>query len=1393
MTGFTNQSTVNMATFNSLAYGVVDGKGVYVAVGGSPLPYSVATVMTSMDGVTWTSQASPTVGTGTTTINWTSVVYGTITLDGIETGLFVAVADNGNRSYSVMTSRDGVEWTFRTIAYDNLRFTGITYGVVTLNGVNQGLFVAVDTYGRGIRSTDGVNWERIGLGASNIYCVTYGTVKINDTTGNGFILLGKTDTTNVYGSFDGATWTRISTIPSNTWNYVIYGGGKFVAVGLPIGVPNHTNSSVIISSDGTSWSQATYSLTLRDVQMTSVAYGPSNGYIAVGTRGEIVSSQDLVNWSMDIPDSEMSYKNVLYSGGKFVAIVGDNNVYGYSRYHKVATSSDGISWSINPTPYITTTLSCVAYGIVNGEDLYVAISSKKRDDIGSNPQGTQPSTVLISPDGVSWSQVDDVRGYGWVDVVYGNVTNNGISTGLFVAVANNVVAGTKSVMTSPDGIIWTYRDAPLGVYSSITFGGGRFVAVSTGLSVSPTNPYKKLITSTDGINWTIVTCPTYDSWSGVTYGTVTNNGIQSGLFVAVGSGSSRVMTSTDGLIWSPISTSQKSNIPYAWKAITFGNGMFVAVSSEGYEPKIMTSVNGRDWIIYNSPILTRLQSICYGNGMFMGLGGIADNYGGFYSTNGENWQQIPISNGIVLWSDMIYGKDKFVAVSNYTIDQRNPQTNNVIMTYAYDQQSTLSNFSIPTQAYGPEQRVYLSRPMSNSNGPFSYTSSNTGVCIVDGESLIIQGVGDAVITATQGASLSYPGGATISTTFVVEKGNPNLNSFTIPSPQSINTSYTLVAPSSNSNGAISYSVTTNNASLFDTISGTNLYFTDVGTVTVKATQSATPLYNAGYIEATTTVKLAPGLSNFTIPSAKLSSGPVLIPAPSKDTDAPIEYTTSDPTIASVAGNVLTLWTVGTVTITAAVGETAEYVGGEITASFTVLPDLIDTELTILPITNKTYGDVFNISAMTTSDAPITYSTTTPSVVTISGSRATMIGVGSANITASQNQTETYTSAQASVSFSVQKATTHLSDFSIGDQTVSDVFTISPPQTNSNGAFSYTTTNTSLLSIQGNQATVKGVGLITVTAVQSETSNYTGSSIETSFRSRNDTVMSSFSIPDNTYGNVFTIPPPITTSDGTITYFSATPSIVTITGTTAHIIGTGTAVIIADQAATNTYNSGNISASFTVSKAEPTYGSFSLNIPSTVYQNQVFTITPPSSTSQGTFTFTSSNVYCTVSKNKLTIQLPYGNYAPGLTFKIHAHQDSTANYMAASKLSSEITINTVLPPESPGLIPVLSNFTVEAKTVGDAPFTLTPPVSESPGTFTYAVADPTIATIDGDQVIVHSAGTTEVTAYQASANGYGGASIKADLVVYPGVRKLKSGSLKKMENGAENVVKIQRKG
>ena len=79
-------------------------------------------------------------------------------------------------------------------------------------------------------------------------------------------------------------------------------------------------------------------------------------------------------------------------------------------------------------------------------------------------------------------------------------------------------------------------------------------------------------------------------------------------------------------------------------------------------------------------------------------------------------------------------------------------------------------------------------------------------------------------------------------------------------------------------------------------------------------------------------------------------------------------------------------------------------------------------------------------------------------------------------------------------------------------------------------------------------------------------------------------------------------------------------------------------------------------------------------------------------------------------------------------------------------------------------PVLSNFTVPAKNLGDAPFTITPPTSDSPGTFSYTSSDLSVATISGDVITIVGAGTSVITANQAPSGTYIAGSITSNFVV-----------------------------
>ena len=75
--------------------------------------------------------------------------------------------------------------------------------------------------------------------------------------------------------------------------------------------------------------------------------------------------------------------------------------------------------------------------------------------------------------------------------------------------------------------------------------------------------------------WTARTAAEDNGWFSVTYG--------NGLFVAV-SLSHQVMTSPDGVTWTARTAAEANQ----WKSVTYGNGLFVAVSQAGAH-QVMTS------------------------------------------------------------------------------------------------------------------------------------------------------------------------------------------------------------------------------------------------------------------------------------------------------------------------------------------------------------------------------------------------------------------------------------------------------------------------------------------------------------------------------------------------------------------------------------------------------------------------------------------------------------------------------------------------------------------------------------------------------------------------------------------------------------------------------------
>ena len=232
----------------------------------------------------------------------------------------------------------------------------------------------------------------------------------------------------------------------------------------------------------------------------------------------------------------------------------------------------------------------------------------------------------------------------WYSVTYGN--------GLFVAVSDN--NGSQGVMTSPDGSTWTLRTTPIGAWVSVTYGNGLFVAV--GYADATPGDFNRVMTSSNGIDWTIRTAAATNFWNSVTYG--------NGLFVAV-SGDNRngeqVMTSSNGIDW----TSRTAAAYNEWNAVTFGNGLFVAVSDSvtgSAANRVMTSSNGIDWTA-RTAANKDWNSVTYGGGLFVAVTGSGPlNTQVMTSPDGSTWTSRTAAAGGG-WNSVTYGGGLFVAVS----------------------------------------------------------------------------------------------------------------------------------------------------------------------------------------------------------------------------------------------------------------------------------------------------------------------------------------------------------------------------------------------------------------------------------------------------------------------------------------------------------------------------------------------------------------------------------------------------------------------------------------------------------------------------------------------------------------------------------------------------------
>ena len=407
---------------------------------------------------------------------------------------------------------------------------------------------------------------------------------------------------------------------------------------------------------------------------------------------------------------------------------------------------------------------------------------------------------------------------------------------------------------------------------------------------------------------------------------------------------------------------------------------------------------------------------------------------------------------------------------------------------------------------------------------------------------------------------------------------------------------TVVAPTTNSPGAFTLSF--DNPAIA-TAKGLVVTLLSPGTTRITFTQAASGAYGS----ATRTVQFyvrpgTPTLGAFASKTVLLNVGSLLLTAPTSNSKGSWSYTSSDPTIAAVAGNKVTLLDGGKVTITATQAATAEW----LTAKTTM-------ELTITAVT-PTLGTFTNITLTIDSIAKVdltpptsnsvggwTFTSSNPAVATISGVTLTPLQAGTTTVTAKQSPSGGFSSGKTSMVVTVLAADPVVG--ALNDITVVQNATSSPsislvvPTSNSAGTWSLTSSDPKVVSIDGNNAQINAPGKSTITARQAASAKFGPSKpVTMTFTVKGTPTYSALPNLEKLAGDPdVVITNPVSKSDGAWTYVSSDSKIATISGNTIKLGDAGLVTITLTQAAAPYWVAGTTQFTIRVLGVTPTIGTF----------------------------------------------------------------------------------------------------------------------------------------------------------------------------------------------------------
>ena len=483
---------------------------------------------------------------------------------------------------------------------------------------------------------------------------------------------------------------------------------------------------------------------------------------------------------------------------------------------------------------------------------------------------------------------------------------------------------------------------------------------------------------------------------------------------------------------------------------------------------------------------------------------------------------------------------------------------------------------------------------------------------------------------------------------------------------------TLTPPRTNSPGA--WSIEIENPKIA-TANGLTLTLLSAGTSIIRYAQAASGAYNAASRSSRLTVTPGiPTLGEFKDQSVALSAGSFTLTAPTSTSDGAWSFQSLDQSIATVSGNRVTLLDGGEVSIRATQSPTLNWLTTTATMKLSVTaPSPTAGTFSDITLSIDSVSKVELILPASNSKGAWTLTSADPSVASVNGLTVTALKSGTTKISAKQAPSGGYRSIIVTLNVTILAVDPVVTVSGFLDRTVEIIpgtpqqISLVAPVSNSPGTWTFTSSDPTIASINGNSLTALKPGKATVTAVQGPALKFGSSkpfTISVFVKGRQ-----SLTAPANVEKLAgdpdVAITYPTSQSTGKWSATSSDPTIAAINGTAIKLGNAGTATITLTQEATDSWIASSTTYSVRVIGVTPTLGAFT---PFEISAGEKLTSTKsPLSNSAGKWIYSSSDPKIVAVIDNVITGVAVG------TATISAYQQPAGKYGQSNTLQTTVTV------------------------------------------------------------------------------------------------------------------------